>query len=361
MSAEPWIFLEPFYGGSHRHLVDGLAERLPCEVELWTLPARKWKWRMRGAALHFAERWTRERPRARGIFTSSLLDGAALRGLLPPESRGLPIVIYFHENQLRYPVQVEDKRDYHYGWTNIQSALAADRVLWNSAYNRDSFMAELPGFLRRMPDAVPEQVEVQIRERSELLPVPLDVRLLIEAGTAREPRQGPCRILWNHRWEHDKGPEPLFESLFRLAEEGLDFELAMLGQRFQREPEIFEEGRRVLGSRVKRWGYLESRGEYVAELRCADVAVSTALHEFQGLSVLEAAACGAAPLLPDDLVYPEIWPDECLYPRHALTTALRGRIREVDAWRERDFRAFCLPFDWEILLPRWQSIFIEST
>ena len=26
-------------------------------------------------------------------------------------------------------------------------------------------------------------------------------------------------ILWNHRWEYDKNPEPFFQSLFRLKDE----------------------------------------------------------------------------------------------------------------------------------------------
>ncbi|MCB9513727.1 MAG: DUF3524 domain-containing protein [Candidatus Latescibacteria bacterium] len=87
--ARPWILIEPYYGGSHRHLIDGLVARLsgPLRFERWTLPPRRWKWRMRGAALHFAERWRRERPDAAGIFVTSLLDAAALRGLLPRGGR----------------------------------------------------------------------------------------------------------------------------------------------------------------------------------------------------------------------------------------------------------------------------------
>ena len=49
------LMVEPYYGTSHRHLVDGLRARRLFESELLTLPARKWKWRMRGGAMVLAE------------------------------------------------------------------------------------------------------------------------------------------------------------------------------------------------------------------------------------------------------------------------------------------------------------------
>lgn len=361
-----WLVLEPYYGGSHRHLVDGLAARLPFPVELWTLPPRKWKWRMRGAALVFARRLRADAERLsglRGIFASSLLDAAALRGLLPPAARRLPLLLYCHENQLDYPVRVADRRDYHYAWTNLQSVLAADRVLWNSAFNRDSFLEELPRFVKRMPDARPRGLGNAVRERSEVLPVPLPVAE-IEAAAAAGPdgspgRTGPCRVLWNHRWEHDKDPELFFSSLARLAGEGLPFEVAVLGQVFERRPGVFARARRALGDRIAAWGYVEDRSDYLRELARADVAVSTARHEFQGLAILEAAAAGAVPLVPDALAYPEIWPEELRYPEGGLAEALRERIENLERWRRYDPRPFARPFGWEALLPRWTAVFQE--
>ena len=315
---------------------------------------------MRGAALQFADRWRREQPAVSGIFSSSMLDAAALRGLLPGEARTVPLTLYFHENQLRYPVRVEDRRDFHYAWTNIQSALAADRLLWNSAFNRDSFLDELPAFLRRLPDGSFEDCAGRIAAKSEILPVPLDLRSLIRGRADARPRGGPCRLLWNHRWEHDKDPELLFDTLIALAGEGLDFELSVLGESYSEQPPAFERGRSELGGRIVHWGYLADRGEYYSALRRADFALSTARHEFQGLAVLEAVACGAVPLVPDDLAYREIWPEDCRYGPGGFAGALRRRITEVDAWRRRDLDAHCLAYDWSTLLPAWERVFANS-
>lgn len=49
----PVLFLEPYYGGSHRQLVALLHDEFSGDV--FTLPSSKWNWRMRVSALHFSE------------------------------------------------------------------------------------------------------------------------------------------------------------------------------------------------------------------------------------------------------------------------------------------------------------------
>jgi len=351
-----WVILEAYHGGSHRQLIGGLLEHAIADATLLSLPARKWKWRMRGAALDFAPRIASlERP-PDAIFASSMVNLADVRALLPSGLRDLPIVAYFHENQLTYPVQEVDPRDHHFAWTNALTALAADRVLWNSAYNRDSFLEELGIVLHKMPDARPNWIVDAIARRSAVLPVPIDDDAF---GAHRGRRAGPCHIVWNHRWEHDKGPELLLDLVRGLVDGHHDFRLSVIGQRFETRVPAMDAVREAAGDHVDTWGFVESRTDYHRLLARADVALSTARHEFQGLAVLEAAAAGAVPLVPDRLAYPEIWPSAWRASEVDLFERLVERVVDVETWRAVDPRPVARTFAWSSLAGPWRTVFVD--
>ena len=153
-----------------------------------------------------------------------------------------------------------------------------------------------------MPDYQPlDRVEI-IRERS-IVKYPG-----IDSFPARQKRgEGPLRILWAARWEHDKDPETLFGALSLLKKCKVDFRLSVIGGGNARNvPEVFARARKIFKRQIEKWGYLESRQEYIDALVWADVAVSTAKHEFFGITMAESAAAGAFPLAPDRLAYPEV-------------------------------------------------------
>ena len=313
--------VEPYYGTSHRHLVDGLRSRQLFESELLTLPARKWKWRMRGGAMVLAEQAAALLP-CNVLLASDFLDLAAFLALGPAWLRHALKVVYFHENQLTYPMRVDDERDFHFGLTNITTALAADRIAFNSRFHRDSFTSAAGALLARFPDFRPRGVPEKIRDRARIVPPPLD---LSEFGK-HAPESGPLTVLWNSRWEYDKAPEVFFEALLALAESGMDFRVAVCGERFQDVPAVFDLARERLSGRTLSWGFLESRADYLGLLSRCDVVVSTAIHEYFGIAVAEAVAAGCAPLLPDRLAYPERYPREFLYDG---PEELRSRLREM--------------------------------
>lgn len=324
--------LEPYYGGSHAAFVNTLEQHSRHRITLLSLPARKWKWRMRGAAIWFAEEadnWVRESDGAPAdvILANDMLSVADLRALLPTDYRNVPIVCYFHENQLTYPIPNEQERDYQYGMTNITSCLAADAVWFNSRFHLDSFLAAAEQLLGKMPDYVPREAVREIRGRAEVLPPPVAVGRI--RRDARPPKQ-PLTILWCHRWEYDKNPEPFFDALVRLDEEGCPFNLVLVGEQFRTAPAVFADVRNRLRSHIVHAGFLPDRADYLSLLARCDVVVSTAIQENFGIAVVEAILAGCQPLLPNRLVYPELIPPElhevCLY---ASDVDLHARLRAL--------------------------------
>ncbi len=341
MAAGPrrFLFLEPFYGGSHRAFAEGLAAHSRHRIVLHTLPARFWKWRLRGAALHFAGVLPPPRD-FDGLITTDLMSLADLKALWG--SRLPPALVYFHENQLTYPLAPGERLDLQYGFTDITTALAAERVLFNSWSHYRSFFTELPRFLRRMPEYRPRWVVEAIRGRAGVL-YPGCAFAAAEAARPPEPGETPL-LIWNHRWEFDKDPQAFFAALRHAEAEGYAFRLALLGENYQVVPKPFVEARGRWPDRIERYGYVDSRSEYVQWLRRGAVVVSTARQENFGMSVVEAIRFGCAPLLPARLSYPELIPEELhedfLYrdaaDLHARLVRLLRELPQPDSpWREK--------------------------
>lgn len=374
------LYVEPFESGSHASFTRVLTQGLDAQWTLLTLPGRHWKWRMRGVAPWAALEHEQVLAGAYDlVLASSYVPLAELLGLAPALGR-VPRVLYFHENQLTYPQQAGPQqagpqqagpqqaggggeRDHHFGFTQLVSALAATRCMFNSAYNRDGFCRAGRELLARMPDAVPAGWIERIEARSEVLAVP--VALPDEAPRPEVARDDPQRrrgpvILWNHRWEHDKAPEVFFGALRRLCAREVPFRVAVCGQRFARVPPVFEQARQWLGERVVHWGYCPTRAEYQAVLSRAQLAVSTARHEFFGVAMIEATHAGAEPLVPDRLAYPEVFPAQYRYSdEDALVERLEHRCR---AWVEgaplrADRRALTEPYRAQNLVPRYAERF----
>ena len=259
---------------------------------------------MRHAAITFADDVNRRRRGGEDwdlIFCSDMLNLAEFLGLAGSSVRCLPTIAYFHENQLTYPVRCEKERDMHFPMTNITSCLAATEVWFNSDYHRRSFFQAIPNFLKRMPDFQPLDAVDRINDKSCIIPQGINP---IRRNAVRRP--GPPRILWVARWEHDKNPDDLFAALKHLKQAGHEFRLNVIGEQFSEIPAVFEWARSYFAEEIERWGYQPSREEYEQALIDSDLVVSTANHEFFGVSVVEAISAGAYPVLPHRLSYPEL-------------------------------------------------------
>jgi glycosyltransferase involved in cell wall biosynthesis len=365
------LVLEPYYGGSHRAVLECLLPALGWEFDLLQLPARKWKWRMRGAAITFADEarrldaaWRADypegepgRPGARtrwdAVFASTFLNLAEFKGLAGAAVASVPAAVYFHENQLVYPNRHTAEWDLQFPLTNITSALAADECWFNTAWNRDAFLEGIAPFISQFPDHHPKGLAERIAAVSRVLAPPFDPSPFDDAPPSRGAR---CRIVWPHRWEHDKDPGAFFAAAAALAGEGLDFEVAVAGQEFAETSEELTAAAAALGDRLAHVGEPEGRDAYARLLASCDVAVSTAANEFFGLAMIEAAYAGCFPLVPDRLAYPEIYPEEMRYgSQEALVARLRSLVVERPGAGQG--RALAERFTIDALAPAYREAF----
>ena len=305
------VLLEPFLTGSHASWAQEYAERSRHQVRILGLEGRYWKWRMHGGAVSLASQFRAAGYRPDLLLATDMLDLTTFLALTRDLTAGIPTAIYFHENQLTYPWSPADtdparQRDAHYRFINYSSALAADAVLFNSDFHRRSFLQHLPVFLKRFPDHRELATVDEIALKSRVLALGLNLRAF-DAYRVEKPAAGPRKplLLWNHRWEYDKNPDDFFQALFHLQERQLDFEVAVLGQSYRSTPAIFGVARQRLAERIIHWGYVSSFAEYAKWLWRADILPVTSLHDFFGVSVVQAIYCQTFPLLPQRLAYPE--------------------------------------------------------
>ncbi len=375
------LLVSPYHGGSHAAWADGFRRHSAHEVSLLTLPDRFWKWRMHGGAATLARRFLADWGRAPDVVVATdMLDLTTFAALARHKLGRTPLVLYMHENQLTYPLPENGdagpmrrqlgERDQHYAFINYASMLTADLVLFNSQYHLDSFFEALPRFLKHFPEYNELGTVAVLRAKSAVLAVGVDFGRL-EVGDLRldvgdqspiSNLQSPL-IVWNQRWEYDKNPEAFFAALYAMEVEGIPFRLALCGQQFGKRPSIFTEAIERLSDRIVHVGHAEP-DEYRRLLWEAAVTISTAHHEFFGISMLEAIYCRTFPILPHRLSYPELIPEpfhlRCLYQNQGgLAARLRWALTHpVEAGEmARELGTAVSRYSWSKMAPKYDQIF----
>lgn len=363
------LLISPYHGGSHQAWAEGYQRVSQQAVELLTLPARFWKWRMEGGAVTLARRFLAREKRPNLILATDMFDLTTFLSLTRHLTHNVPVVLYMHENQLTYPLPEGEQigpmrrqlgeRDMHYAFINYSSMLTADLVLFNSHYHLESWFAALPNLLKHFPEYQElESVEL-LKTKSQVLPVGVDFGRLMLSPSSVEKGMPPL-ILWNQRWEYDKNPEAFFQVLEAVAD--LPFRLALCGQWFGKRPIYLEQALQTWSDRIVHFGFA-SEELYKRLLWQADVVISTAHHEFFGISILEAVYCHTFPILPHRLSYPEILPDPfhlvCLYQNEGgLVQRLRWALTHVAEVREKaqELGTAVARYDWQQMAPEYDRV-----
>ena len=151
------LIIEPYFTGSHKQWAEGYKRHSSHEIKILSIKGQFWKWRMHGGAITLAKMFDAMDWLPDLILATDMLDLNTFLSLTRNKSNGIPTAIYFHENQLSYPWSPDDrdiknKRDSHYGFINYSSALAADKVFFNSKFHMKSFLNSLSPFLKKFPD-----------------------------------------------------------------------------------------------------------------------------------------------------------------------------------------------------------------
>jgi len=374
------LIAEPYLAGSHAVWAEEYTERSLHDVSILGLPGRHWKWRMHGGAVTLARLFLEGAYAPDLIVATDMLDLTTFLALTRGRTASTKSVLYFHENQISYPWSLDDhdrnrKRDVHYGFINLTSALAADTVAFNSEYHRTAFLSDLEVFLKAFPDYTEAGTIKAIEAKSHVLHLGLDLGRFDAYREERETGR-PALILWNHRWEYDKNPDDFFRALFLLKDEGLDFEVAVLGEAYAEKPSVFDEARSRLGKRIVRLGYAKDFAAYAAWLWQADILPVTSIQDFFGASVVQALYCNCCPVLPRRFAYPEHLglerngsaPDSGGGPPggyerffyegfEGLLTLLRYRIENIEETRKIRTRALVRRYDWATMVPKYDAFF----
>ena len=144
------VLIEPFFTGSHKQWALGYKNYSKHNIDIFYLKGIYWKWRMHGGALTLSKMFNKYgEPDL--ILVTDMLNLPVFTSFA--DIKNIPIVTFFHENQITYPWSTQDRdkeknRDHHYGFINYTTALKSDLVMFNSQFHKNSFTKELKKFLK---------------------------------------------------------------------------------------------------------------------------------------------------------------------------------------------------------------------
>lgn len=357
------LIIEPYFGGSHKQFLEGLMKEVKADYTLITLPARKWKMRMQLAAPWAVEQIKEIRKKDRcydTVLCSTFVDVSVLRALvhrLEGWNDGAKFCLYLHENQFAYPSRIKDPSFFQFTAINYNSCIASDSLAFNSRYNRESFFKGCTKYLKAASDMKLLTTIEMLKGNSRIIYPGID---FLHFQSSTKERSGDSSnkipvIVWNHRWEHDKNPEPFFEALRQLKNNSIPFRLIVLGQSFSGTPDCFAEAEKYFSKEIIHFGYAQSYQKYIELLERGDFVVSTALHEFFGIAVIEAVRAGCYPVLPNRLSYPELFHKRFLYSGEKLAEKLEKLLQKPLRFTVEEGTEMTKSFCWITLREKYEK------
>lgn len=304
---EKILLYEPFYRGSHAEFAKAYAKQSKYEVSLMSVTGSSWKWNSRFSGMEFLSD-----PEANDILRKTdilLCSGyTRLEVVKPLLRRSSKVVVYHHENQFSYPKRMESKFDFHYLLDSMINLNLADLNVFNSQWNLNSCMQGYRQNRRRVPSQYRKFLKLDWCQNAKVVYPGVNLEYRTE-GPVTQAEKNSVTILWNHRWEYDKRPDVFLRLLRDLKLKNVDFSLVLLGEMPETSCPTLQELKKEFSTSILHSGFVKDRHEYFEWLMKCDIAISTADHEFFGLSMLEARVYGCALIIPNKLSYPELHAD----------------------------------------------------
>jgi len=308
------LALEPFYGGPRRVMLESV---IHCSRHRWTLlklPPRRMERRLTAASHWFAEQLSRHwAGRCDLLFTSEAMNLADLFRLVPALSKK-PAVVYFHGNQLPEPdAETQSTLD----TVNLNTAVAASEIWFNSMFHLRSFLAKATALVRRHPELSARNPMADITGKTQLMTPPVDFSQLQELATSNPVRRDRRTVFVETR---DANIDLLNRALATLQRRGEHFHLITIGNLDGVHDEF---PRETLSEN-------DDIGQMHAMLR-AGVFLSTKIGAPCDHHAVRAMMAGCFPMVPNTGVYRELLPEmlhpACLY--NGESDQLAGRMQDV--------------------------------
>lgn len=165
----------------------------------------------------------------------------------------------------------------------LPSSLAADELIFNSHFNRTSFLDNINPILNIQSDGLKlKNIREKIEPKCQVLYFPVSFHRMPQSRPDCNPTV--LHLIWPHRWEHDKNPQLLTEVLLELNKRQVNFRISIVGESFNTVPDCFDNIKTKLGDKLVNFGHLPLE-EYYKTLVTGDIVISTAGHEFYGVSM----------------------------------------------------------------------------
>jgi glycosyltransferase involved in cell wall biosynthesis len=286
------LVLEPFYGGARRSMVEQLIHSSRHRWTLLKLPPRRIERRLAAAAHWFAEQLTRHWVgNIDLLFTSEALNLADLYRVMSVLAEK-PAVVYFHDNQLPDPGTLS--KNPALDFANLNTAVAATQIWFNSKYHIRVFLSELSALVWANEELSAQNPIPPLTNKIRYMPPPVDLSVAHEIGASEKMERKPGSIVVEMRGAN---LELLNAALAILQRRGDRVELTTIGPANQ------------LSSDIPRQSLAED--DVVGQTRAlmqAATFVSVRIGAPFDENAVRALALGCRAVLPRAGVYPELVP-----------------------------------------------------